>query len=147
MPRRKPGQFRVSYIDPELGLRVPDAIGHFFCFRESLDRQIKMRLAWEPYAWRDLGIDRSESILDYAVDRPEFLEDGLVPISDNGSGDLICLDYRGDHRSIDPPIVLWRHEFVGQNPVVFLADNFEAFVKGLEFSDVPALLDELEQGE
>lgn len=127
-----PGNFSFSYIDPDDGRLISDSLGYFFSFRKPLARETKLRLAWEPHAWTELGIDRSESILDYVADRPANLGKGLVPFSDNGSGDLICLDYRAGADNADPPVVLWRHEFVGNQPVVVLAENFAGFVAGLE---------------
>src|ERR1051325_8483341 len=53
-----PGTVSFSYQEPD-GLRLSDSLGNFFTFRDPLDRETKLRLAWEPLAWRELGIERS----------------------------------------------------------------------------------------
>lgn len=141
-----PENLSFSYADPHDGQKISDSLGYFFSFREPLDHETKMRLAWEPFAWRELGIERSDSILDCVVDRPEFLEGGLVPFSSTGSGDLICLDYRGQSQAAEPSVALWRHEFLEDRPVVNLAGSFADFVNGLEQYDPEELLKSVAQG-
>lgn len=139
-----PGSAAFSYEDPDERIRISDTVGHFFTLREPLDHETKRRLAREPYAWSELGIDRSDSILDFVNDRPEGLEEGLVPFTDTGSGDLICFDYRRGAQGSNPPIVIWRHEFLDKRPVVPVAASFGQFLGGLEKYDPEELLKSLE---
>ena len=58
------------------------------------------------------------------VDGP--LPDGLVPVTDDGGGDLVCLDYRGGPES--PRVVYWSHEVGGVEGITPIADTFTAFL-------------------
>lgn len=51
---------------------------------------------------------------------------GVVPIADDGGGDLVCLDYRAS--SDEPSVVYWAHEFGGIEGLVPLADTFGEFL-------------------
>jgi hypothetical protein len=50
------------------------------------------------------------------------LPEGVFPVSDDGGGDLLCLDFRG--RPSDPVVVYWSHEVGGEDGVVPVAENF-----------------------
>lgn len=73
-----------------------------------------------------------ECIKHVAVD--DQLPAGLLPIIDDGGGDLICLDYRegGD----EPAVVYWAHELGGDDAVVGLCSSFHEFLALLEHEAV-----------
>jgi hypothetical protein len=54
------------------------------------------------------------------------LPEGLLPIIDDGGGDLVCLDYRRE--SSEPTVVYWAHELGGEDAVVDIAPTFQAFL-------------------
>ena len=54
----------------------------------------------------------------------------LVPIIDDGGGDLVCLDYRGD--GSQPSVVYWAHELGGEDGLVQIASSFDEFLRILE---------------
>ena len=63
------------------------------------------------------------------------LPGGLLPIIEDGGGDLICLDYRkgGD----EPAVIYWAHELVGDDAVVGLSASFPEFLAFLEHEALP----------
>ena len=80
-----------------------------------------------------------ECLKNLAID--DQLPDGLLPVSDDGGGDLICLDYR--HNSSAPEVVYWAHELSGEEAVVPIAPSFDAFLELLEREGIdPDLVDE-----
>lgn len=141
-----PGDFGYKVGVPGFEQPWTFGIGRLITFREPMPPDVKRRLLTEPDAWREVGIEPWTSIEDYFVDPPEGLQAGLTPFADTGSGDLLCFDWRNGKDNPNPPIVIWLHEFIEEEPVVYLAENFDAFVKSLEYSDTKALLDELEKG-
>jgi hypothetical protein len=58
------------------------------------------------------------------------LPEGLIPIADDGGGDLICLDFRSAHG--EPPVVYWAHELGGVDGLVPVAETFEEFLGRLK---------------
>lgn len=126
------GEFSIDFAVP--GFEKPWGAGldRILSFREPMSREIQQRLLIEPFAWRELGITPWTSIEDYVFDPPEGLAKGLVPFSENGLGDLMCFDWRKGKHEVDPPIVIWLHEFIEEEPVIFLAPNFDAFIASLE---------------
>jgi hypothetical protein len=123
------------YVDPETGAMVLDSLATLYSFRDPLDRETQLRLAGAPAESREFVTDRTDSILDNVVDPMEFLESGLIPFADTGSGDLICFDYRQPMRSSEPAVVLWRHEFIEDGPVVPVARNFKEFIDNLQYDE------------
>ena len=80
-------------------------------------------------------ISNSIELLKYDED-PDWddkykFEDGLIPFGENGSGDMICFDYRKDRTTDNPPIVIWNHDMGLEHRVVFIANNFEEFINML----------------
>jgi hypothetical protein len=58
-----------------------------------------------------------------------YFEKWLVPFGENGGGDFICFDYRGNHKTDDPPIIFWSHDAWNPNDrISFIANDFEEFV-------------------
>ena len=74
-----------------------------------------------------------ESIFSYIANLSEDdqLPEGLVPIADDGGGDLVCLDYRGLKRSsgVEPSVVYWAHELTGPEAICPLAKSFGTFLR------------------
>lgn len=56
------------------------------------------------------------------------LPESIVPIAEDGGGNLLCLDYRG---SKGPSVVFWFHELVGEDGLREVAPCFEAFMSTL----------------
>jgi hypothetical protein len=56
------------------------------------------------------------------------LPDHLIPIADDGGGDLVCLDYRSKANR-RPSVVYWSHEVGGEEGIVALADNFSVLLE------------------
>ena len=52
----------------------------------------------------------------------------LIPVGEDGGGNLICLDYR---RSPDPTVTLWFHELNGEDALWEITANFDAFLRSL----------------
>jgi hypothetical protein len=69
-----------------------------------------------------------ECLKNLSVD--DQLPTGLLPIIDDGGGDLICLDYRV--AGPDPPVVYWAHELGGGDAVVAVSPSFRTFLELLE---------------
>ena len=65
------------------------------------------------------------------LSREDGLPQGLIPISDDGGGDLICLDYRFVHEG-PPSVVYWAHELGGENGIIAIASSFDEFLEILE---------------
>jgi SMI1/KNR4 family protein SUKH-1 len=64
-----------------------------------------------------------ECIKNLAVD--DQLAHGLLPIIDDGGGDLVCLDYRSE----PPAVVYWAHELGDEEAVVPICPSFDAFLE------------------
>lgn len=58
------------------------------------------------------------------------LPDKLFPIAEDGGGDLLCLDFRGDTST--PPVVYWSHDVGGAEAVVQVATSFAELLSMLE---------------
>lgn len=121
--------------DLEYPVRVPGyespwsfGVGRLIGFREPMTRDTKDRLLKDPGAWREDGVEPWTSIEDYHQDPPEGLARGLVPFADTGSGDLLCFDWRLGRERPDPPVVIWLHEFIDEDPVVPIAKTFDEFL-------------------
>jgi hypothetical protein len=120
-------------------------VGRLMSFREPMPREAKQRLLVEPDAWRELGFEPWTSIEDYHEDLPEGLDRGLVPFADTGSGDLLCFDWRLGKEKPDPPVVIWLHEFIDEDPVVPIAKTFDEFLSILAPPGPPRYFGPLEQ--
>ena len=59
------------------------------------------------------------------------LPSGLVPVADDGGGDLVCLDYRLCGPQGSPSVAYWCHELEGPDGLVPLAPSFTAFLASL----------------
>jgi hypothetical protein len=59
----------------------------------------------------------------------------IIPISENGIGDYICLDYRDDLSHSDPRIVYYFHELAGLEGVVPVTSTFTELLRLLKESD------------
>lgn len=95
------------------------------------------RPAKNAFAFEDPDVGRMEScigvLLSYSDDDPESifaafeslkpsLPEGVVPISDDGGGDFVCLDFS---RGSPPRVGYWHH---GEDSLVPLAPTFSAFI-------------------
>jgi hypothetical protein len=100
--------------------------GRLLSFRAAMPRDIRQRMLTEPEAWREVTDNPWSSIEEYAEELPPGMEFGLVPFSENGLGDFLCFDYRKNRIDADPPVVIWFHEFTDGDPVVRLAESFDA---------------------
>lgn len=67
---------------------------------------------------------------DQFEDEECYFDSGLIPIGENGGGDIICLDYR-NNKKCDPSVVLWNHDMGLHHRTVFIAENFDSFAKML----------------
>ena len=68
-----------------------------------------------------------EAIASLAID--EQIPEEVVPIAQDGGGNMICLDYRaGD----EPAVVYWQHELDGEEAFVPIEASFDAFLEILE---------------
>ena len=56
------------------------------------------------------------------------LPESIVPIAEDGGGNLLCLDYRHSHA---PAVVFWFHELAGEEGLRRVAPSFEAFITTL----------------
>lgn len=102
--------------------------GRLLSFREPMPREIRQRMLTEPDAWREVTDNPWSSIEEYAEGLPPGMDKGLIPFAENGGGDFLCFDYRENPRGPNPPIVIWLLEFTDYDPVVRLANNFDAFL-------------------
>jgi hypothetical protein len=107
-------------------------VGRLVTFREPMPLDLRKRLRQDHALWDDLPFTPWISIEEYCDDPPEGLTPGLVPFADEGSGNLLCFDWRRNRSDLDPPVVFWAHDWIDEDPVVVLANNFEAFVELLE---------------
>jgi hypothetical protein len=95
---------------------------------------------YDPFA-PEGSLDSEEFFVDYQnlidayEDPPACFPENLVAFGTNGSGNMICFDYRSDPTTDNPPIVYWDHgAYIGED-VSFLANNFEEFIQMLRESD------------
>ena len=79
-------------------------------------------LSLDPYAAENVFGILSDLVSD------EQLPAGVVPIGDDGEGNYLCLDYRGDPTKSNPVIAYWFHELGGADGIVPVADSFTAFL-------------------
>ena len=52
----------------------------------------------------------------------------IIPIAEDGGGDLVCLDYREDPSHSSPRIAYWHHEVSGVDGLTPLAVSFSALL-------------------
>jgi cell wall assembly regulator SMI1 len=71
--------------------------------------------------------DPAYQLVHVARSRKHLLPDGVVPFSEDPSGNMIALDYRASKST--PPVVFLNHEEAGAGAgVTTLASSFEAFL-------------------
>lgn len=61
------------------------------------------------------------------------LPERVIPIADDGGGDLLCLDYRAG--GSNPRVVYWAHDLGHEEGIVDMAESFDAFLDLLERQD------------
>lgn len=62
------------------------------------------------------------------------LPDGVIPFADDGGGDLLCFDYRGDPERKKPKVVYFSHE-IGADDLFFVADSFSQLINSLRIPE------------
>ena len=83
-------------------------------------------LTIDPYAPENLFATLSHLAAD------KQLPPGVIPIADDGGGDMVCLDYRATPTGATPSIVYWSHELEGDEALTPLASTFTEFLQLLE---------------
>ena len=54
-----------------------------------------------------------------------YFPKGIIPISDEGGGNFICLDYRHDNTNRSPKITYYDHEVDLERNFFYLCDSFQ----------------------
>lgn len=67
----------------------------------------------------------SENVFETIEGFGDRLPQGLIPIIESGSGDLVCLDYRS---SSTPTICHFSHDSPAEDAVCFVANTFSEFL-------------------
>lgn len=68
-----------------------------------------------------------------AVDQQ--LPKGVVPIAEDGGGNMLCLDYREDSSRSTPKVAFWFHEVGGDDGIVPVCDTFTELLSLLYVPD------------
>jgi len=136
----------IEFVEKNLGVKFP--LKYIECVKQADCCTIKDDCFWitNLYSEKDpktmiqcnLGeftsFDPNQyNILKRMFYLPDFFPKGLLPISDDGGGNLVCFDYResGWHDP-NPPMVCWMHEWEEDKSIVFVANNFEELLLKLE---------------
>lgn len=122
---------RFDEVQTELGVVFPDD------YKECVRRCNGGRPLKNAFVVQDPDIGRSVSgigvLLSFAEDDSEnilktyrllspFLPKGAIPVSDDGGGDFVCLDYSSGG---SPTVGYWNH---GESELVPLAPSFSEFL-------------------
>lgn len=79
-------------------------------------------------------LSKSERI-DLAQIDDGYCPDGIITFAQSANGDYICFDYRQDHKTDNPPIVVMYHDVYNEDNtkmyVDFVANNFDEFMDSL----------------
>lgn len=70
-------------------------------------------------------VDDEENIVSTRERLASQLPAGVIPITDDGSGDFVCLDFRGGG---EPEVIYWHHERAEGESITRLAGDFESFM-------------------
>jgi hypothetical protein len=74
-------------------------------------------------------LEAEYNIVEVNLNPPEFFNEGLIAIGEDGGGDFICLNYFEKNGRDEPTVAYWSHEVSDPNKaVVKLADSFEEFL-------------------
>ena len=80
-------------------------------------------------AFLSIGDSKNANVLDYYKSPPEMFPKDVVIFADTGGGDYFCFDYRYGYNNQNPPIVYWNHEAEVGKDLIFLAPDFDIFIK------------------
>jgi hypothetical protein len=128
-----------------LGVRLPDAyksVAQQWPHGSPMESDFTVRGGtlgtWRSCVGCILSLDprHSDNVYSHVGDgvQPAGLPAGVIPIIDDGGGDLVCLDYR---TAAEPRVVYWAHEVGGVEGIVPVADSFVAFLELLAAEGTP----------
>ncbi|MGY3804337.1 SMI1/KNR4 family protein [Pigmentibacter ruber] len=136
-------KFPASYVELMLkfnGAEINNYITSFVIYYEDGTKYPNVFGVGAFLAFGEENVRIKSDLVEWNYDKSNFdsnypLPDFLIPISEDGGGNLVCFDYRHDHNTDNPRVVFWLHEEAGQLEegleVYFIANSFDEFLECL----------------